>query len=106
MTHTEEISVYKYTKTWDGFGAYSQGVAQLQTDAPTWATVNIISGSDLLISDRKETQLRAEILVNWRDDFAWTRDMYVVTRFGSFDVVDIQETERKRLIRLEGVLIG
>ena len=78
----------------------------MQTDAPTWATVNIISGSDLFISDRKETQLRAEILVNWRSDFDWSRDMYVVTRFGSFDVVDIQEKERKRLIRLEGVLIG
>ncbi len=98
--------MYKYTKTYNGYGGYSQGVAELQTDAPTWATVNILSGNDTFMSDRNETLLRAEILVNYRADFAWSRDMYVVTRFGSFDVTDIVEQERKRLIRLEGALIG
>ena len=106
MTHTEEISVYKYTKTYNGYGGYSEGTPELQLDAPTWATVNILSGSDTFISDRNETLLRAEIFVNWREDFTWSRDMYVVTRFGSFDVTDIVEQERKRLIKLEGALIG
>lgn len=106
MQHSEEISVYKYTKVANDYGGYSDGVAELQTDAPTWATIEVISGNDLLISDRKETQTRLRIIVNWRDDFTWSPDMYVVSRFGNSDIDSIRETKYKSEVTLEGVLIG
>ena len=104
MVHNEGISVYKYQKAADGYYEFLPAAPALQSDAPSYATVNQSSGGDLIIAERMATSNVYTLFCNWRDDFTWTRDMFVVTRFGNLDVVDIAEqsgTDRKRLMRIE-----
>lgn len=104
MVHNESISVYKYQKAADGYYEFLPAQPLLQTSAPSYATIRQSSGGDVIISERMATSNVFELLCNYRSDFTWTRDMFVVTRLGNLDVTDIKEEpnrERMRLMRLE-----
>lgn len=105
MTHTEEIAVYRYAKAADGYGGYTEAAPVLQTDAPTWATVRNTAGGDQDLSLRLVTRSDFEIICNYRSDFGWLRDMFIVSRFGNIDITSITETIRKREVTLNGSLI-
>jgi hypothetical protein len=100
MTFTEQIQVYKYQKAQDGFGEYIPAPPTLQTTAPTWANVVNTSGDDILFNGRLATNGKYRLDVNYRADFAWQRDMFVVTRFGILDVTGFNEETRKRTMSI------
>ena len=105
MTHTEQIAVYRYKKADDGFGEYIPATPELLTNAPTYATIQQVSGDDLIISERLASNLQFDVTVNWRDDFSWQRDCFIVSRFGNLDIDGITETKRKRTMQLRCVYI-
>ena len=106
MTHTEQISVYRYEKTDDGFGGYEPAQPTLLTLAPSWATVRHDTGDDLGLNERFTTANRFTITCNYRDDFNWARDMFIVRENGDvIDINGIRETVRKRKVELSGVYI-
>ncbi len=100
MTFTEQIQVYQYQKADDGFGEYLPAPPTLQTLAPTWADVVNTSGDDLVFNGRLSTNGKFRLTVNYREDFAWQRDMFVVTRFGVLDVTGYNEELRKRTMSI------
>lgn len=106
MTHPYQISVYKYTAIPDGHAGFTPGVPELQTNAPTWATINNTNGYDVQISLREDTESTFDIFVNYRADFTWIRTMFIISRFGVLDIRNIYESKRKRSVRLEGVLVA
>lgn len=105
MTHTEQIEVYQFTKAPDGYGGFTQTTAVQVTDAPTWATIEQTDGDDVLISERLATESIFEITCNWKYDYTWKRDYFIVSRFGNIQITNIQETRRKREVTLVGSLI-
>ena len=105
MPHTEQILVFRYTYAADGFGEFVPAAPELLSNAPMWATIDQTAGTDYIISERVATNYQFNIKVNWRDDFTWTRDMFIVSRFGAIDIDNIFERDRKRLIELGGVYI-
>ena len=105
MTHTEQITVFLYKYAADGFGEFVPAAPELLANAPMWATIDQTAGTDYIISERVATNYQFNIKVNWRDDFTWTRDMFIVSRFGAIDIDNIFERDRKRLIELGGVYI-
>jgi head-tail adaptor len=106
MTHPNQIAVYRYEKANDGFGGFVPATPTLMADAPTWATIQETSGDDLILSERYTTQRRFDIKVNWRDDFTWSRGMFIVSdEYGIIDIDGIQETKRKRHIDISGVYV-
>ena len=79
----------------------------LQTNAPTWATIEQDSGNDLILNERYTTANRYTITCNWRNDFDWFRDMFIVRESGEvLDIDGIRETVRKRTIELSGVYVA
>ena len=106
MTFTEEILVYKYQRANDGFGGYVPAAPELQTDAPTWAQIEQNSGNDLVLNERWTTNNNYLVTVNWRDDFTWTRDMFIVSaNYGVLDIEGIKETVRKKQWELDAVYV-
>ncbi len=106
MTHREQISVYLYKKADDGFGEYEPATPVLQTDAPTWASIRQDSGDDLVLNERFTTANRYTIDVNWRNDFTWSRDMFIVRESGELiDIDGIREVIRRRTMQLSGVYV-
>lgn len=102
---TEPISFYKFEKVPDSFAGYGE-VASLQTDAPSFATIEERSGDDVRISERLESEFIYRITINKRSDFTVTRVMYVSSRFGVLSITGIRESERKRQQILTANLIG
>mgnify|MGYP001587210560 FL=1 len=105
MTHTEQIQTWKYASVDDGFAGQTPITPILQTLAPTWATINQISGNDIRISLRLDTESTFEAFTNYRSDFRFQRNMFITTRFGNLDITGIKETGRKRGNTLELKLI-
>ena len=105
MTHTEIISVYKYASVDDGFAGQLPITPVAQTAAPIWATINQLSGNDIKISLRLDTECVFETFVNYDPAFTWQRNMFITTRFGNMDITGIRETIRKREHKLETRLI-
>ncbi len=106
MTHREQILVYLYQKTDDGFGEYEPATPVLQTDAPTWASIRQDSGDDLVLNERFTTANRYTIDVNWRNDFTWSRSMFIVRESGELiDIDGIREVIRRRTMQLGGVYV-
>lgn len=105
MTFTEQIQVYQYQKADDGFGEYLPAPPTLQTLAPTWADVVNTSGDDLIFNGRLATNGKFRLTVNYREDFAWQRDMFVVTRFGVLDVTGYNEELRKKTLTIMGTYV-
>lgn len=105
MVHNESITVYKYQKAADGFYEFTPAAPLLQPLAPTYATINQSTGGDVIISERMATSNVFEVYVNWRADFSWTRDMFIVDYEGNIydieDIVNMPEKNRKRLVKLE-----
>lgn len=107
MTHPYQISVWLYTSIPDGYAGQTPALPVLQTNAPTWATVNNRSGYDIQIGLREDTEYTFEIFVNYRADFVWQRNMFIIVpEFGAIDIRGINEDKRKRLMRLDGVLVA
>lgn len=106
MTHREQILVYLYQKTDDGFGEYEPALPVLQTDAPTWASIRQDSGDDLVLNERFTTANRYTIDVNYRNDFTWSRSMFVIRESGELiDIDGIREVIRRRTLQLGGVYV-
>lgn len=105
MVHNESITVYKYQKAADGFYEFEPAAPLAQANAPSYATINQSSGGDVIISERLATSNVFEIFVNWRADFTWSRDMFIVDYAGNIydieDIVNMPEKNRKRLVKLE-----
>jgi len=105
MVHSESITVYKYQKAPDGYYEFTPAAPLLQSNAPTYATINQSTGGDVIISERMATSNVFEIFVNYRSDFSWTRDMFIVDYSGAVydieDIVNMPEKNRKRLVKLE-----
>lgn len=106
MVHTEQITTFKYTGVQDGSAGYYPGIPEAAINAPKWATINNIDGGDFEVMLRKDTLNRFEIFCNYRSDFHWTRDMFIISRFGNIDITNIIEDKRKRQWRLEGTFIS
>lgn len=105
MTHTEQILVYKYVAVDDGFGGWLPGTPTLEANAPTWATIQQVSGDDLTLSERFATNMQFDVTCNWRDDYTWQRDCFIVSRFGNLDIDGITEQVRKRTMKLRALRI-
>ena len=106
MTHTEQITVYRYQKANDGYGGFTPATPTLMTLAPTWATFKQVSGDDYIIGERFATANRYSIFVNQRDDFTWARNMFIVSdRYGAIDIEGIKEDKRVRTMTLDGIYI-
>lgn len=106
MTHTEQITVYQYQKADDGYGGYLPATPTLQANAPTWASIDMVSGDDFVLNNRFTTANQYRVTVNWRDDFTWQRNMFIVTQnYGVLDIEGIRETVRKRRLELDGIYI-
>jgi Phage head-tail joining protein len=105
MVHSESISVYKYQKAPDGYYEFTPAAPVLQLTAPSYATINQSTGGDVIISERMATSNVFEIFTNYRADFAFTRDMFIVDYAGNIydieDIVNMPEKNRKRLVKLE-----
>lgn len=107
MTHCEQPATFKYTAIADGYAGFVPGTPIRQTSAPTWMTIQPRSGWDTQISAREDTEYTFDVYCNWRDDFTWQRNMFIVSRFGNLDVRNIViEEKRKRTVKLETVLIA
>lgn len=107
MTHTEQITVYQYQKANDGYGGYLPAMPIVQPNAPTWATIEHLSGDDLILNQRFTTSNQYRVTVNWRNDFSWEKNMFIVTQnYGVLDIEGIRETVRKRKIELDGIYIN
>ena len=105
LTLNETISVYRYSKTEDGFAGYTETVV-LQTDAPAFAHIKDDSGSDGTVADRTVAVGNFTIECNYKNTFTWYRDMYVVSRFGLLQIVGPPiEAKRLRRLRLSAVLV-
>lgn len=102
MTHTEEIQVWIYTKERNSSGGYVPGIPVRQTLAPTWATIQGVSGNDTTVNTRNATLSVFDITVNYRPGFSWERIMFITSRFGNLDITNIYEDRRKRTIKLTG----
>lgn len=105
MIHSEEIQVFIYTKEPNLSGGFVQTDPVLKTLAPTWATIEPVSGNDTIVNTRKTTESVFDVTVNYRSDFTWDRTMFITTRFGNLDIINIQEGTRKRTVKLTGVRI-
>ncbi len=105
MTHTEICQVYQYASIDDGFGGQTPISPVLQELAPIYFTINQLSGNDIKISLRLDTESVFEVFANYRADFTWQRNMFITSRFGNMDITGIRETIRKREHKLETRLI-
>jgi hypothetical protein len=111
MTHTEQCSVFSYTKVRLSSGGYSEGDPLLETLAPTWYSITQQSGNDIQLNQRTATESVFEVVTNYRPGFSWQRIMFIATRFGNLDITNIVESKRKRevtltAVRVEGVTGG
>lgn len=106
MTHTEIAEIYKHVSVPDGFAGQTPVTPVQQTLAPQWFTINLLSGNDIRVSLRLDTEYVFDIFCNFKSGFTWERNMFITTRFGNLDITNIVETGRKRGYRLEGKLIN
>lgn len=105
MVHNESITVYKYQKAPDGFYEFEPATPLLQSSAPSYATIRQSTGGDVIISERMATSNVFEIFTNYRYDFSFTRDMFIIDYAGNIydieDIVNMPDRNRKRLVKLE-----
>jgi hypothetical protein len=105
MVHQESITVYKYQKAADTFYEFEPAAPLIQLLAPHYATINQSTGGDVIISERLATSNVFEVFTNYRPDFAFTRDMFLVDYAGNVydieDITNMPERNRKRLVKLE-----
>ena len=101
MTKTEICEVYQYASIDDGFAGQTPIAPVLQTLAPVYFTINQLSGDDIQISLRLDTEAIFEVFANYRADFTWQRNMFITSRFGNLDITGIRELVRKREYKLE-----
>lgn len=106
MIHPEQVTVFSYTSLPDGYAGYTPGLPIQEDNAPTWATINNTSGSDVDISLRTDSEVTFDVFVNYRADFQWKRNMFIISRFGNLDITNIWEDKRKRTVRLSGVFVA
>lgn len=99
-TFTEEISVYAYTKTSDGYGGLVDSYQSL-TYAPIWANIEQTRSADIQLGLRPTEEKLFDVTVPYNfNGFTWALNYYIDTRFGLMKVVNIDETRRKREIVL------
>jgi hypothetical protein len=105
MVHNESITVYKYQKAADDFYEFEPAAPLVQLLAPSYATINQSSGGDVIISERLATSNVFQVYTNYRPDFSFTRDMFLVDYAGNVydieDITNLPEKNRKRLVKLE-----
>ena len=83
--------MYRITQTPDGFGGTIEGLS-LQVLAPTYATINPVSGNRVDIAGLQPINYEYEIFVNKTDEFAWLPNMVIVsTIYGALQVASIRE---------------
>lgn len=105
MILNETISVYRYSKTEDGYAGYSESVVN-QTSAPAFAAIRVDEGTEQLISERTVAVGRYTIECNYKNTFTWERDMYIVSRFGLLQIVGpAQEVKRLRRLRIKAEMV-
>jgi head-tail adaptor len=97
--YTEEIAVYKNVPVENVSGGFTT-TPQLELYAPTWADIEQSGGDQAVFSTRDGLQNSFTVLCNYRDDFTWDIDMYIVSRFGNLQVVGVEESIRKRQWRV------
>ena len=102
--YTEEITVYKNVATQNDSGGFTTS-PQIELYAPTWADIQQASGDQQLFSTRDEIRQTYTVLCNYRADFAWSVDMYIVSRFGNLQVIGIEESIRKRQWRITAATV-
>ena len=78
MVHQESITVYKYQKAADTFYEFEPAAPLIQLVAPTYATINQSTGGDVIISERLATSNVFQVYTNYRPDFSFSRDMFLV----------------------------
>jgi hypothetical protein len=100
MVHHEVISVYNYTKVADGYGEFKTAAPTAASNAPVWATIGVTGSDDSFIEGLIGTSNTYQLTVNWADNFNWSRNMFISTRFGLMDIEGIEEDTRKRLVKL------
>ena len=106
MTHTEQIESYLYTRVANESAGSYEGTPILQELAPTWATIQQLSGNDLEINGRNATESVFDVTLNFPlNGFKYKRTMFITTRFGNLDITNIYEDQRKRTIKLTCVRV-
>jgi len=104
MAFTEQITVYKQVKVANNSGGFTT-TNVIQDNAPTWADIQQTSGDVNQFSTRDELQRVYAITCNYRADFTWDNDMYVVSRFGNLQVNSVVEDVRKKRVEIIGAVV-
>ena len=102
--YTEQITVYRNVPTQNDSGGFTT-TPQIELYAPTWADIRQDSGAQAIFSTRDELSRVFTILCNYRSDFTFTNEMFIVTRFGDVQVTAVEESIRKRQWKITASIV-
>ena len=103
MVHKEQVLVYDIVASNDGYGGATDEMLVLDTNAPTWATIEPVSGSQSAFLGGNPTNNVYNLDFNFKVGYNWNTGKVVHSAlYGYVKVDSIVVSDRLRGIRLTG----